>query len=375
MAIGLGSITEIVNTQLARNQFNSQDSIALITQRLVERHREERADVAIDFERADFVRASQEIARMTRFKDKVADNVAAASKARDALEWVETHLNSARTELNLILGSGSSEDRAAAASAFNGYMDNINSHVNSANQLVDGFNNVNLVGNTKGPNWKTDTIYTPTSDTGTGFVTIEGSFLGVNFQVTDSGGLNWRLDQSDNTFYQYKNDGTGERTGLSVSAEGLTVDNYDASTGAVTYGGTGSLSGTVTRAGLGLLNSPYYSNFADDTSVQAAINDIDAALTVLSQKGASITADASLLEGRINLVDSRIENLEDEKRRIRSEELDASSAESAAASLKLRLALDNINMLSSVSNGLVENMLALSSGPSPAQGIFGLYGY
>jgi len=375
MAIGLGSITEIVNTQLARNEFNSMDSVALITQRLVERNREERADVAIDFERADYVRATQEIARMTRFKAKVADNVAAAGKARDALEWVETHLNSAKTELNLILGSTSTEDRAKAATAFNGYLDSINSQVNSANQLVDGFNNVNLVGNTEGPNWNTDTIYTPTSDSGAGFAVVEGAFLGVDFQVTDSGGLNWRLDKTDNTFYQFKNDGTGERTGQSVSAEGLTVDSYDASTGAVTYGGTGSLSGTITRAGLGVMESQYYSDFADDTAVQSAIDDINSALNVLSQKGASIIADASLLEGRIDLVDSKIENLEDEKDRIRSEELDASGAESRAADLKLRLALDNINMLSTVSNGLVENMLALSSGPTPAQGVFGIFGY
>ena len=72
---------------------------------------------------------------------------------------------------------------------------------------------------------------------------------------------------------------------------------------------------------------------------------------------------------------SKIENFEDEKDRIRSEELDTSSAESRAADLKLRLTLDNINLLSSINNGLVENMLSLSTGPSPAQGVFGIFGY
>ena len=79
----------------------------------------------------------------------------------------------------------------------------------------------------------------------------------------------------------------------------------------------GSLSGSLTRAGLGLLQSQYYDNFADDTSVQTAINDVDAALITLSRKGASIIADAALLEGRIDLVNSKIENFEDEKDRIR----------------------------------------------------------
>ena len=72
---------------------------------------------------------------------------------------------------------------------------------------------------------------------------------------------------------------------------------------------------------------------------------------------------------------SKIENFEDEKDRIRAEELDASKAVSKAADVKLRLALDNINLLSSLNNGLVENMLALSTGPSKAQGVFGMMGY
>ena len=375
MAMSSGSITEIVNTQLARNQFNSKDSIALITKKLVERNREERANVAVDFQRADYVRASREIARMTSFKEKVADNVAVAHKARSALEWSEKYLNNAKTELNKILGSTSSADRSATAEAFDGFIREINSRVSGANVTVDGYRNVNLVGNTQGPDWPTDTIFTPTSDKGAGFAVIEGAFLGIDFQVTESGGLNWRLDGGDNTFYQYKNDGSGERTGLSVPAEGLTVDNYNAATGDITYGGSGSLSGTLTRAGLGLLQSQYYGDFADDASVQTAINDIDAALSTLARKGAPIIADAALLEGRIDLVNSKIENFEDEKDRIRAEELDASKAVSKAADVKLRLALDNINLLSSLNNGLVENMMALSAGPSKAQGLFGMLGY
>ena len=375
MAASSGSIAEIVNTHLAVNQFNAQDSIALITKKLVERNREQRATVAVDFERPDYVRASKEIARMTMFKDKIADNVSAANKARSALEWAETYLNNAKTELNQLLGSTSSTDRAAAAMVFDGFVSDINSRVNDANVTVDGYRNVNLVGNTRGPDWKTDTIFTPTSDKGTGFAVIEGAFLGIDFQVTDNGGLNWRLDSGDNTFYQYKNDSSGERTGLSLPAEGLTVDSYDASTGAITYGGSGSLSGTLTRAGLGLLQSQYYGDFADDTAVQTAINDIDAALGTLARKGSPIIADAALLEGRIDLVNSKIENFEDEKDRIRVEELDASKAVSKAANVKLRLALDNINLLSNINNGLVENMLALSAGPSKAQGLFGILGY
>ena len=139
MAAISGSITEIINTHLARNEFNSQDAIVLITKQLIERNREERASVAIDFERADYVRASKEIARMTKFKDKVADNVAAANKARSALEWAESYLTSAKTELTRLLGSTSGTDRAATASVFDGFIQSINSKVSGANVTVDGY--------------------------------------------------------------------------------------------------------------------------------------------------------------------------------------------------------------------------------------------
>ena len=43
MAAISGPITEIINTHLARNEFNAQDSIVLITKQLIERNREERA--------------------------------------------------------------------------------------------------------------------------------------------------------------------------------------------------------------------------------------------------------------------------------------------------------------------------------------------
>ena len=374
MPVTLGSINDVVNAQLSRNQYNSVDSIALITQKLVERHKEERADVAINFERADLVRATQGIAKMVAFKENIANNVIATVKSKEAIKWVEHYLGKAKTELRTILGSTSDEDRATAVAEVNKLLSSINSKVDGANQKA-GFNNINLVGNAEGPNWKTDDIYTRTSDTGPGLVQIEGAFLGVDFQVADAEGLNWRLDKTDNTFYQYKSDGSGQRTGQFISAEGLTVDNYDPSTETVTYGGSGSLSGTITRAGLNLLTPEYYDNFLDDTSVNRAINDIDNALNIALQKGAPIKADAAMLEGRIKLINSKIRNLEGEKLRIQAEELETSSAKTKAADVKVRLALNNINLLSQVSSGLLENMMTLSAGPPRAAGVFGLLGY
>ena len=232
-----------------------------------------------------------------------------------------------------------------------------------------------MIGNTEGPDWKTDDIYTPTSDTGGGILEVKGAFLGVDFQVTDANGLHWRLDAIDKTFYQYSSDGIGKRTGQSMPAEGMTIENYDPISGAITYGGTGTLDGTLQRVGLNILTSEYYKNFADDASVQTAIGDIDKALAILNHEGSSILADAAVLEGRIKLVESKINSLESEKDLIVSEEVDASNAITKAADLKLRLSMINLDLLSTSSNGLVENMLSLSRGPQKASGLFGLMGY
>ncbi|MCH2314370.1 MAG: hypothetical protein MK411_10285 [SAR202 cluster bacterium] len=374
MAITNESINQIVDTQLSHNQFNSMSAISLISQRLLERSKEDSADVAVNFESPAILRATREIAKMVAFKEKISDSVSAVSKAKDAINWTKTYLNRAKTDLNNILGSSSSADRTAAATSFDGHLSNINGKVNGANQLV-GFNNINLIGNTEGPDWKTDDIYTPTSNAGGGILEIKGAFLGVDFQVTDTNGLHWRLDAIDKTFYQYSSDGTGKRTGQSMPAEGMTIESYDPISGAITYGGTGTLDGTLQRVGLNILTSEYYKNFADDASVQTAIGDIDKALAILNLEGIPIMSDAAVLEGRIKLVDSKINRFEAEKDLIVSEEVDASNAVTKAADLKLRMSLINLNLLSAASNGLVENMLSLSRGPQKASGLFGLMGF
>ena len=374
MVITTGSINGILDTQIAQNQFNSMSAISLISERLLERSKEDSPDLAVDFDRPDIRKATKTITKMVAFKEKISDSVSVITKAKDAINWAKTYLNRAKTDLNLILGSTSETDRAAAASSFDEHLKNIDAKVDGANQIID-FKNVNLVGNTEGPDWNTDDIFLPSKHSGGEIIEVEGSFLGVDFQVIDPNGFHWRLDGIDNTFYQFDKDETAKRTGQSIPANGLTVEAYDPNTGAVTYGGTGSLTGTLQRAGLNLLSSEYYGNLRDDTSVQTAISDIDDALTLINTKGSSILTDAALLEGRIKIADTKINSLEAEKQFMISEELDASKALSKAADTKLRLALINIDMMSQANSGLVENMLTLSNGPQKAAGLFGLMGY
>ena len=81
------------------------------------------------------------------FKDKVSSSVSAATKAKNAASFIETHLDSMKTKLQTLLGSGSAEDRATAATEFDELYSNINSRADGANQLVN-HQNINLIGNT-----------------------------------------------------------------------------------------------------------------------------------------------------------------------------------------------------------------------------------
>ena len=74
-------------------------------------------------------------------------------------------------------------------------------------------------------------------------------------------------------------------------------------------------------------------------------------------------------------IDLRIKILEKEKDTIRQEELDASRAVSLAADMKLQLTLNNMNLLTSGNNAIVENMLSLTSGVAKGPGVFGFMGF
>lgn len=370
---GITTINEFVNIQLSMNQFNQMDSIVNITRKLVERLQEDRRGTAINFDRADLFRNNRAKAKLIAFKEKIADNVAAAVKAQKAIEWVDKNLLAMKNQLELLLGTTSDESRTATAASFNEHLSELNAKVDGANHTIN-YRNINLVGNVTSTSFKTDDLYSPTSPGGS-YRLIEGTYLGTNYTITDSDGNLWRLNEGDSQYEQIASDGTDVKTGIVLSTEGLTIDSYDATTGDVTFGGSGSLTGTINKGGLGVMKSEFYNDFADDASVQAAIDDINAAIVYAGSKGSSIKANAVLLDGNISLTKLKIEKLERERANIIAEEFDATTAAARAANLKMQLAINNINMLTSASNGLVENMINLVNGPQKAGGLFGMMGF
>ena len=367
------TINDFVQISLAKNQTNSMESLVLISQKLVERMNAERRDDAVNFTRPDLVRANSEKGDLMAFKAKIADNLSAVSKAKGAIEWVENTLDDMLLDLQEILGSGDAEARAAAAAAFDEDLGLINSKVDNANQKI-GYQDVNLVGNTTPPDFGVDNLYIRTSAKG-GSAFVEGVNLGARFNVEDAEGDLWRYDESTESYIEYSADGTGTPSGASVAADGLTIDSYDADTGAVVFGGTGSLQGTVVRGGIEVLGSEFYSGFADDAAVQRAIDDVTAAIDYVASNGSSIKANATVLQVSNRLIQDRISQLSSEISDITKEEVDATAAEAKAARLKVSLAVNNINLTMQHSTGIIQNLMALTEGQGSAVGVFGLLGY
>lgn len=374
MPIDSVSLNEAVAVSLSRSEFDTQSAIVSMAEALIKRAQEEaRVDTGIDFQDASLYRAQTERGKLLNFKERNADTTSVLAKARAALDWVETHLTSMKTNLQNITSGSTTEERAAAAADYDTLIGDINSEISGATQLV---NNIptNLVGRPSIPGFSTDDVYAPISPT-SGSVRVEGQFLGADFVIEDSSGYLWHRDEGQNAFVQYVADGTGTPTGTTISLDGLNVSSYDSSTGAVTLDGAGSLTGTLQKQGVGVLTSDYHNGFASDDDVTAAIAEVEAALSTLSSQGALIEAQASLVEGSISALTGKIDAIEDEIDGLIDDQIDETAARQSAADLKLRLALNNINLLSAGSKGLVENIVIAAQGLAPAPGVFGTLGY
>ena len=371
----MSSIGDIVNAHVSRNEVTGMSSLVTITEKLVERMNERKSAQVVDFDNnSDYRRSKREIGKLLSFKDQISNNVTVSSKAQSALGGIEEHMDSMRTKLQSILGSNSQEDRESTASEFNKLWEKINASADGANHIIN-FQNINLIGNTKGPDWETEDVYTRTSQKG-GYTTIEGAYLGTNFELIDEDGNTWRIAENADFYKQFNSNGL--ETGKKVSSGDITISNFDVTndTSSLTLSnGTDSISGTLNRGGLKILQSKYYNNFTDDNSVQNAINDIDKAIIHFDTKAARIRGNTTLLQSNNDLIKEQVAKLEKEVADIVSIEIKENGAKSRAEGLKFAITMNNMNLISQNNQGLIQNMLQAAQGPGKASGIFGLLGY
>jgi hypothetical protein len=372
--MAVSGIGDYVNIQLQKNQFNSMDSLALISKQLVERMQSERKDEAVNFSRPDLARANNEKARLVNYKAKVADELSAMTKAKGAIEWVTSKLNTMTAKAQSLLGSTDPDARAAFVQEFKEGLDFINDKVDGASQKI-GYQTINMIGDVNPSTFKADNLYIHTSDKGSRAM-VEGAYMGSHYNILDEDGYLWTYSDSEQAFVQRENTASATPTGNKISFDGLTVDSFDHDSGAVTLGGSGAgLTGTVQRGGIGVLDSQFYNDFATDADVQKAIDDMLTAMTYVKSKGSTIKADATIMLNANKTIQGRISNLNKDIDAITREELDESAAKTKAANLKMSLAINNINLVAQHNTSIVQNLLDMTQGLTKAPGIFGSMGY
>ncbi len=371
----MSSISDLVTAQVSSNELSGMSSLVTITEKLVERMNEEKASQAVDLDNnVDYQRAKSKIAKIQGFKNRISDSVSTASKAETAMGWIEKHLDDMRTSLLSTLGSTSAEDRENVAKEFDRLWDRINSRADGANQIIN-YINYNLIGNTHAPEWKTEDVYTQTNQSG-GYTIIKGAYLGSQFAIKDAEGYFWRLIENEEVYKQF--DSTGSSTGTKISSKDMVISSFETSNNGETVtlsNGTDTVSGTLDRGGLGILNTEYYDEFTNDISIQDAINDIDKAIIYFDAKAARLRGNAALLHSNDDLMKEQIAQLEKDVAGIVTTEIKENGAKSKAAQLKLALTLNNLNLVTQNNQGLIQNMLQAAQGPGEAFGVFGLMGY
>jgi hypothetical protein len=369
----VASITDIINTSVSANQTNGLNGIALISQQLVARINSERREVAVDYNRPDYVAAQTQQQQLLKFKSGIADNLSALGKASSAIGWVDSTLQDTLVQLQEAQQSSDPEVRAQAAADFNDALNTINSRVDGANQTVN-YQNVNLVGN-PGLDFGVSKLYV-TTDMNGGGTYVQGQYLGTRYNIDATDGSIWRYDQGSNNYIQYSGDGTGTPTGQTLSADNMEIVGYDSDSGAAALSSDqGTIVGTVDKGGLGLLPSGFYNDFQDDDSIQRAIDDVNSAIAYETSRGASMKATDAVVEASNNMAQQKINRLNNDISNITQQELSTTEAQNRAATLKASLAVNNINLVAQQHTGLVQNLLDSINGQGPAFGVFGVMGF
>jgi len=213
-------------------------------------------------------REAQDLSRITARLDRVVRTV---EKAVERLGEIKTNITDMRRQVVTAKGdSVPTSERRVFADRFDQILGKLNLRIKTA-----GFIGTNLIGTSVRDDFEPDEITFQTKPDSLEKKTISGLFSQNDFFITDSNGDKFYPDIFGSILTKFPN--PNEETGELVSTNDTVV--FDESSGAVSMtrpgAGTPYLDGTVTRKGLGVLNTFLYNNFEDDSSLDRALSDVD----------------------------------------------------------------------------------------------------
>jgi hypothetical protein len=299
-------------------------------------------------------------------KDRLNEALNVLGKAQDQFVYLKNHIDYLQDRIAAL------EAGDITASEFSTEFDN---KLRKINQLTDAaavtytdggvYYSKNLIDSTSRLTYAPQSLYAPYNSS-TDSYQIDGVYLGTDYNIVADGSGNVFL--SDTGFLANESDtGTlteyatfpGAPTGVSSSVTDITLNSIDTSTGAVqfTSAATGTVTGTLNRGGLGLLDSWLYDNFTTADGIARAKSDLDAAEGTILTAEAGFNADATTLQARANLFDAQILGLDHQITARVSKINDERQADLTSVQLQYAIAKFDFSILAAHGTSMIQSML------------------
>ncbi|SDG77189.1 hypothetical protein [Roseospirillum parvum] len=180
---------------------------------------------------------------------------------------VDNGFDAIKEARNLLIGMRN--DLADMADDPEFHRDRFNTKLNQLNGAMDMYSKeFNLLGNVQQTDWTPNQIEYR-NDLGIGTTTLTGTYAGSDFYITDDSGGQWVPDPDSYSLEYYPEGFPGETDGELISlSNGVTLDSYDADSGAITItlnlgDSEKTVTGTLHQGGNGLMGAWFYGDFLD----------------------------------------------------------------------------------------------------------------
>jgi len=225
----------------------------------------------------------------------------------------------------------------------------------------------NLIGSLSRSSFATQTLFAPYNSNGD-TLQIDGAYLGTDYFIAeDTSGDIFKSDtgfaaseETVGTLTEYSSDHT-TATGVSDTVTDLSFTSIDGSDNVVfQLSDSTSITGVVSRGGLGILDAWLYSNFdtsSDTTALTRVKADLDKAESILLLREADFLADRATLQSRATVFDTQIGGLQNEILSIAEDIQSDRQAELLAAELEFQVAQFQFSLLASRGNTLVFSLI------------------
>ncbi len=308
----------------------------------------------------------QEIEEQTRLRqstielqnDRWISVKAQVNNAQVAVDSGRESIQEVANSLLLLRGSvaGTAEDSEFYLGQFNDFINKINNEAESAG------NQFNLVGNINPIDFTPNQIEYR-NNTGIGSTSLTGTYIGTHFRITGDDGTVWEGEPGTDTLQAYSSLGGPELkytteddveiNRATSTRNGLNLVSYDAETRAITVEVTVvptedpiTVTGTLERTGIGIMQSWFYNDMATEDDRKAAFDDIIRAEVNLTSAGAEVEKSAAIVSIDQRRANQALDDLTAQSSQVRTDEFDKLEEvriKAAQQFLAMQANLDNLS--------------------------------